>query len=318
MKFLTLPFFEDIEKANNILLAGAGGGYDIFTGLPLYFALQAAGKQVYLANLSFSFLPIREQQSLSPSMLKVTADTRNLTDYFPEYYLSQWFREEQQQEVPIYCFQKTGVKPLINNYQILIEQLSIDTIILVDGGTDSLMCGDEVDLGTPSEDISSITAVNELDVERKMLTCLGFGVDYFHGICHAQFLEAVAELTQSGGYLGLFSLMQEMPEVQKYRQASEFVFKEMPNNISIVSTSILSALAGHYGNHHATSRTRGNQLWINPLMPVYWCFRLSQVAQRILYLEAMKETETAGDIAQVIYDFRKSCPLIRKWENIPI
>ncbi|EDN66272.1 conserved hypothetical protein [Beggiatoa sp. PS] len=251
-------------------------------------------------------------------MLKVTADTRNFTDYFPEYYLSQWFREEQQQEVPIYCFQKTGVKPLINNYQILIEQLSIDTIILVDGGTDSLMCGDEVDLGTPSEDISSITAVNELDVERKMLTCLGFGVDYFHGICHAQFLEAVAELTQSGGYLGLFSLMQEMPEVQKYRQASEFVFKEMPNNISIVSTSILSALAGHYGNHHATSRTRGNQLWINPLMPVYWCFRLSQVAQRILYLEAMKETETAGDIAQVIYDFRKNCPLIRKWENIPV
>lgn len=311
MKFLNLTFFDELENAENILLAGAGGGYDIFTGLPLYFGLRAIGKNVHLANLSFSLLPPSDEQSFSPSLLKVTADTLSRTIYFPEFYLSQWFRETQGEEIPIYCFKSTGVKPLVENYQLLVKQLSLDTIILVDGGTDSLMRGDEVYLGTPAEDISSITAVNELDIERKMLTCLGFGVDYFHGICHAQFLEAVADLTKKGGYLGMFSLMQEMPEVKKFREASEYVFKAMPNNISIVSSSILSAIAGHYGDHHATSRTGGSTLWINPLMPVYWCFRFPEIAQRILYLEDMKKTKTILDVANVILEFRKNCKTIR-------
>jgi hypothetical protein len=318
MKYLKLPFFNEIEKAENILLVGAGGGYDIFSGLPLYFGLRAAGKRVHLANLSFSFLPLTKKLRLSPSMLKVTANTPILTSYFPEFYLSQWFREQQGEEIPIYCFYCRGVKPLVENYQILIKLLSVDTVILVDGGTDSLMRGDEVDLGTPEEDITSITAVNELDVERKILTCLGFGVDYFHGICHAQFLEAVADLTQKGGYLGMFSLMEEMPEVQKYREASEFVFKAMPRDISIVSSSILSALAGHYGNFHATNRTWGSQLWISPLMPVYWCFRLNHVAQRVLYLEEMKKTVGYQDVKSVINEFRSKYTSIRARENIPV
>lgn len=317
MKLLNLTFFDELEKAENILLAGAGGGYDIFTGLPLYFGLRAIGKNVHLANLSFSLLPPSEQ-SLSPSLLKVTADTLPLTNYFPELYLSQWFRETQDEEIPIYCFKKTGVKPLLENYKLLVKQLSLDTIILVDGGTDSLTRGDEVGLGTPAEDVTSITAVNELEIERKMLTCLGFGVDYFHGICHAQFLESVAELTKKGGYLGMFSLMQEMPEVKKFQEASEYVFREMPHYISIVSSSILSAIAGHYGDYHATPRTDGSTLWINPLMPVYWCFRFPQIAQRILYLEDMKETETIRDVINVIKAFRKNCKTIRTWEDIVV
>jgi len=317
---LRLPFFDEIDKAQNILLAGAGGGFDIFSGLPLYFALAAAGKQVHLANLSFSFLPpaqATKETRLSPSMLKVTADTPLFTDYFPERFLSEWFRE-QEQEVPIYCFERRGVKPLLASYQALVEHLDLDTIILVDGGTDSLMRGDESGLGTPQEDISSIIAVDQLPMERKLLACLGFGVDSFHGVCHAHFLEAVAELTRTHGYLGMFSILEEMPEVQLYRQASEAVFRSMPNQISIVSSSILSAIEGNYGDHHATPRTRNSKLWINPLMPVYWCFKLPQVAERILYGDAMKETEEYADINRVIKEFRDHCRNIRPPQGIPV
>lgn len=315
---LKLPFYAEIEKSHNILLAGAGGGFDIFSGLPLYFGLRAEGKQVHLANLSFSFLPpiqITKQDRLSPSLLKVTADTPLFTDYFPEKFLSQWFRE-QGQEVPVYCFERTGVKPLLASYRALVEHLSLDTIILVDGGTDSLMRGDEVGLGTPQEDIASIISVNELAVERKMLACLGFGVDYFHGVCHAHFLEAVAEITRNKGYLGMFSIVEQMPEVQKYKSATEFVFNSMPRDISIVSSSIISAIEGNYGDHHSTPRTRNSKLWINPLMPVYWCFKLSSVADRILYSEAMKDTEKYDDINGVIKEFRVSCNNIRPRQEI--
>lgn len=320
LQMLELPFFKELDKAQNILIAGAGGGFDIFSGLPLYFALEATGKKVHLANLSFSFLPppqVTKEARLSPSLLKVTADTPYLTDYFPEKFLSQWFRE-QGKEIPIYCFERTGVKPLLAGYQALVEHLSLDTIILVDGGTDSLMRGDEIGLGTPQEDISSITAVNELAVEHKMLACLGFGVDYFHGVCHAHFLEAVAEITRNHGYLGMFSLVEEMQEVQQYRQATVSVFNSMPHHISIVSSSIISAVEGKYGNHHTTPRTRNSKLWINPLMPVYWCFQLPVVAERILYREAMKNTATFDDVNGVITEFRISCQNIRPRENIPV
>jgi len=123
------------------------------------------------------------------------------------YYLSCWFRE-QGEEVPIYCFERSGiVVPLLASYRALVRDLGVDTVILVDGGTDSLMRGDEAGLGTPEEDMSSIAAVDDLEVERKYLVCLGFGVDSFHGVCHSHALEAVAELTQQGGFLGAFSLL---------------------------------------------------------------------------------------------------------------
>ena len=303
---LKLPFFSELEQSKSILIAGAGGGYDVFCGLPLYFDLKSEGKEVYLANLSFSFLSPVGGERLSPSMLTVTADTPIHGDYFPERYLSEWFRKERNQEVPIYCFERTGVKPLLENYQALVDKLSLDTIVLVDGGTDSLMRGDEDELGTPHEDMASIAAVHELQIERKMLACLGLGVDHYHGVSNYLTFEAIADLTRSKGFLGMFSLLEDMLEVQMYREATEYVFSRMPDTVSIVSSSILSALAGHYGNHHSTSRTRGSKLWINPLMSVYWCFYLDNIAERILYLEEVKDTQDYMEIRGIISTFRQA------------
>lgn len=117
MQLSNLPFFGELEQSKTVLLAGAGGGFDIFCGLPLYFSLKALGKTVYLANLSFSYLPDDEARS-SPYWLKVTADTARPRDYFPEQHLATWFRQ-QGQETPIYCFERTGFKPLLESYQTL-------------------------------------------------------------------------------------------------------------------------------------------------------------------------------------------------------
>jgi hypothetical protein len=317
---LQLPFFAELENARNILIAGAGGGFDVFSGLPLYFGLKHAGKTVHLANLSFSVLspPGRANEDrMSPALCRVTANTPVIGSYFPEAWLARWFRD-QGSDTPIYCFERTGVKPLLAGYKALLKHLSLDTVILVDGGTDSLMRGDESGLGTPEEDISSITAANELPVERKFLACLGFGVDSYHGVCNADFLEAVAELTRDRGYLGSFSLLEEMPEVQNFRSATEYVFRAMPEYISIVCSSILSALSGHHGDHHATSRTRYSKLWINPLMPVYWFFKLEAVAQRILYLDAMRTTASHHDVRAVVQEFREKCLQLRPRQEIPV
>ena len=179
------------------------------------------------------------------------------------------------------------------------------------------MRGDEAGLGTPEEDVASIAAVDELEVPRKYLVCLGFGVDAFHGVCHAHALEAVAELSREGAFLGAISLTHEIPEVRRYAAAVQAVCEAMADHPSIVCTSNLSALDGQYGDHHRTARTRGTTLWINPLMAFYWCFRLGPVARRVLYLDEVKATRTAWDVIEAIDAFRRRCPAVRERTAIP-
>jgi hypothetical protein len=305
---LRLPFFSELRSSKNILIAGAGGGFDVFSGLPLYFNLIAAGKNVVLANLTFSMLP-RETiaNGITPALFEITANSDGSATYFPEQRLSEWFAQQGKQ-VSVYCFDRVGPKPLLEAYRTLVQLHQIDTVILVDGGTDSLMRGDEYGLGTPHEDISSICAVNQLDVPLKMLVCLGFGIDSYHGVAHVDVLEAIAELIREGGYLGAFSLTLEMPEVQKFVEATEYVQKKTPGRESIVCSSIISAIEGRFGDFHRHGRTQGSELFINPLMSLYWCFRLEQVANRILYLEGMREISSYTSLDLYIAQFFNTMP----------
>ena len=51
---LKIPIIEELKQSEKtIIIAGCGGGYDIYCGLPLYFALRSLGKKVVLANLTF-------------------------------------------------------------------------------------------------------------------------------------------------------------------------------------------------------------------------------------------------------------------------
>lgn len=313
---MRIPFFKDLESAHTVLLAGAGGGFDIYTGLPLYFCLRKAGKTVHLANLTFTDLHLCSGQRPHPAVMRVTADTLGPVNYFPEAYLAQWI-SDRFEPATIFAIDRTGAKPIAEGYQWLVDELRPDTIILVDGGTDSLMRGDEADLGTPQEDIASLAAVHGVvNVARKYLVLLGFGIDAFHGVCHAHFLENVAAL-MTDGYLGAWALLPGMEEFCLYEQAFEFVKQRMPHHPSIVNSSIVAAVKGWFGDRHPTNRTRGSTLFLNPLMGLYWAFRLESVAKRNLYLDRIRNTRTYEELCLAIERFRCSIPKTRFWSDIP-
>ncbi|MBC7807811.1 MAG: DUF1152 domain-containing protein [Akkermansiaceae bacterium] len=321
MELSRLPFFDALANAETVLLAGAGGGYDIFAGLPLYFALRGAGKTVHLANLSFTHIYATNGRRMGPALIEITHETEGSTRYFPEGYLCQWFYEERGETTPVYCFDRAGAKPVADAYRNLISELGgVDAVVLIDGGTDSLMRGDEAGLGTPEEDSVSLYAVSRLtDVATKLLVCIGFGVDTFHGVCHAQFLESVAALARDGAYLGAWSLLGDMPEVRAYQSAADYVHAKMFNHPSIVNSSVLSAVDGQFGNYHATYRTEGSELFINPLMSLYWAFQLDAVASRNLYLDRIGETEDYAQVALEIMKFRALTQSSqREWVSLPM
>ena len=51
---LDLPLFEKLGQAKSVLVAGAGGGFDLLSGLPIAFRLRARGVDVNLASLTFT------------------------------------------------------------------------------------------------------------------------------------------------------------------------------------------------------------------------------------------------------------------------
>ncbi|MBI3726517.1 DUF1152 domain-containing protein [bacterium] len=318
LRGLLPPIFGELSSARSVLIAGAGGGFDVFSGLPLYFALRNAGKTVHLANLTFAEHEWAGSRLLSEALFVTDADVPPRASYAPEVHLARFLRAEGLGNVPIYCLARTGVKPLVEAYGVLAERLDLDAVVLVDGGTDSLMRGDEPGLGTPEEDIASILAVDALDVPTKVLACLGFGVDAFHGVFHAYVLEAVADLTRAGALLGVFALQREMPEVELYTKAVLAVHDAMPKDPSIVSSSIVSALEGRFGDYHKTKRTQDSVLFINPLMALYWCFRLGPVAARILYREEVRSTASRYDLSLAIEQFRDGLREKKKPWDLPM
>ena len=302
----TPRIFDILSPAKTVLIAGCGGGYDVLSGLPLYFSLCRQGKKVILANLSFTDLDRKtDKDGYCKMCVKVTHNMKvkdeQRDDYFPEYYLSRWFWDKFQEDVPVYTFwRETGAHQLGAAYEKICSEHKVDAIVLVDGGTDSLMFGLEERMGTPVEDQTSIIAANSVSsVPTKLLVCIGFGVDTFHGVSHGLFLENMATLERNGGYLGCFSVSRHSTEGQLYHEGYQAVSKHMQP--SIVSASITDAMLGFFGNHHSTSRTYGSKLFINPLMTICWSFELAKVVEQIPYAGELLETKSVSQVMKVIY-----------------
>jgi hypothetical protein len=303
MDELRLP--STLEKSQRVLVAGAGGGFDVYAALPVYARLRSLGKEAFLANLTFSYLGGTNARRLTRALHAVEAGTTGEDAYFPERTLSR-FLSKRDQPATVYALEKLGVVPVLEAYRHLTELLRLDAVVLVDGGTDILLRGDEAGLGTPAEDMTSLAAVASLKVATTMVFCVGFGVDSYHGVCHANWLENVAALTADGALLGAQSLLASMPEVRLYLDAVADADAANPSRQSIVNGSIASAIEGRFGDVQRNKRTAGSTLFINPLMTVLWAFDLQAVARRNLYLDRLGDTKTMWDVQAQIEAFRET------------
>jgi hypothetical protein len=300
----TPPLFAALAGARNVLIAGAGGGFDVYAGLPLAVALWDAGIRVHLANLSFTQLELIDLDSwLAENVAAVTPDTKGPEEYFPERTLADWLAG-QGLPATVYAFPRTGVKPLRRAYRRLVKQLDVDAIVLVDGGTDILLRGDEAGLGTPVEDMTSLGAVAGLKVPTRLVCCLGFGIDAYHGVNHVQVLENLAALDRAGAYLGALSIPGGSREAALYRDAVARAQAATPLRPSIVNGQIAAALRGDFGDAQFTPRTAGSALFVNPLMAIYFTVDLAALARRSLYLDRLEDTVDARQVALRIDDFR--------------
>ena len=94
---LNLPVSDLLSTCQNLLIAGMGGGFDIFCGLPIYQTLKQRGQSVHLANLSFSEIGYGKHAiHLTDTLVGVQAQQRSILPYFPELHLTRWFQEKHE------------------------------------------------------------------------------------------------------------------------------------------------------------------------------------------------------------------------------
>lgn len=282
---------ERLGNPRRVLLAGCGGGYDVLGAVPLVHELRGAGLSIELANLSFSYLNGLDarQDPEHPNLYAVEARAATERSYCPEAWLAHWLDATYGGSHVVWSFDKAGVRPLARAYRALVERLAIDAIVLIDGGVDAVLRGDELSLGTPSEDLASLAAATSLGVP-VALACIGMTAELRDGISHGQVFERIAELTRANAYLGAVSLVAGTPPGDAYLRAVEHVFSgQMHHKRSHVHGVITRALAGEFG-------APAPDIWLSALASMYWLFDAVEVARTHLFLDELRETDTMRDV----------------------
>jgi hypothetical protein len=298
-----------LGRPRRVLVAGCGGGYDVLGGVAVRHALRALGVEVELASLSFAYLnglAGARQDAEVPNLYAVAGDAATEDAYCPE----AWLARHIGGGAVVWCFDKTGVTPLARAYRALVTRLAIDAIVLVDGGIDAVLRGDETSLGTPSEDLASLAAATSAGVPAA-LACVGMTAELRDGIAHAQVLERFAELTREGGYLGAVALVAGTPACDGYVAAIEAVLAgQARQKQSHVHHVITRALRGEFG-------AVAPHVWLSPLATMYWWFDAHAVAKTHRFLDDLRATDSIWDVAARIEAARKALR-IREREQIPI
>jgi hypothetical protein len=319
---LNLPILDHLKDCQNILIAGAGGGFDVFAGLPIYFTLRDAGKNVHLANYSFMDLtlaklisqPIIEMDGL---LIGAQGAMRHNPPYYPEGYLAQWFKEAQNEDTVVWVLDRRGAVPLANAYQHLVKKFDIQAVILVDGGVDSLMRGDETAPGTLIEDSISLAALSQVPVAVKLLACIGFGTEVEENLCHHHALENMAGLAKVGAFYGVCALTKAMPAFQKYEAACRYAWETREDNHkSHIHTRVIPAVQGEFDNFQMYTGYP-NPVFISPLMSLFWFFNAQTVFERNTLAQRLVITQTPEECRNIGMQRYVSEPNKRPIKRIP-
>jgi hypothetical protein len=312
---LSQPATDRLASCRRVLLAGCGGGYDVLGAVPLVAALRDRGVDVHLASLSFCYLNAldgAERDVEVPSLYAVGAAAASERAYSPEAWLAGFLDQRLGAGHRIWCFDKTGVRPLLAAYRALVRRLQLDAIVLIDGGIDALLRGDETSLGTPAEDLTSLAAVAALEeVPTRMVAAVGLGAELRDGIQHAQVFERIAELTRAGGFLGTCSLLPGSAEGDLYLAAVDHVFAhQQEQKRSHVHKVISAACRGDFGSD-------APHVWLSALLNMYWFFDLPLLARTHMFLDDLAATDSIWDVSARIEGIRKQLP-IKPRTTIPL
>jgi hypothetical protein len=316
---MELPF--QLPEHSRILVAGAGGGFDIYCALPVALKLREHGHEVHLANYSFTNLgAVRGSTTDLKHLSCITSESvLESGDYFPELHLCKWWQRTFSEQKCVWCYSRIGVRPLAEIFQHLQATLDLNAIVILDGGVDGLFIGNEFDLATPSMDAISIIAASTIPNWTKIYAFTAFGTEGAESnVRHSDALLRISELTTRDSLLGVSALTRRSNIGKSFIEAVEFVNRQMPSEKqSVIANSIVEALKGRFGSSSFNAKTKVSPVWLSALTSLYWFFDLDAVAKAKPYLQEVLETDNILDVANAIDRTRSRLGILPK-SDIPI
>lgn len=291
----------DLDNANTIAIVGLGGGFDAFTGLPFVF---------HWTNKKFIFVNTGQ-----PSTDNSKSYTKSNPSNYPEGLMPHIENIDS-----VYSVFRLGVKPVKFALNEIFEKHSVDCVLAVDGGVDSLATGDEEDYGTILEDFITLAALDDDIQIPKVLCCAGFGCETEENMNHYRILENMSQLSNS--FLGSFSLTSRMPEFIQYKKICEEVWNN--NRKSHIHTKIISAVLGSFDKDNIYCDvdpkilSSTNHVFISILSSIFWMFNLQDVLDRNKIIDFIKPGNTFVDCKLLLKQFMINQVKLRSHENIPL
>ncbi|MHA2428371.1 MAG: DUF1152 domain-containing protein [Candidatus Hermodarchaeia archaeon] len=291
-----------LELGSKILIAGAGGGFDVYAGLPLAYewmmnppTAEIADFQIVLANYydkvhaDFVYRPTEPE------------------DYPLGNYSSRYVKDMYGVAHQCYTIGRHGVQLVREAYQEIVDKHNIDTIILIDGGVDALMRGDEANSGTILEDFISLLALGKVFVPNRYVVCLGFGCETEEKLNHYRVLENISTHCKVGDFLGSCAMTRNMKCFAYYKERCLEAWND--GRKSHTHTRIIPSVMGEFGNFQMYDdidarifgeTVNATEAFISPLQSIYWWFSLEGVARANHYREILEPSRTFVDAKMML------------------
>lgn len=295
----------------SILIAGCGGGYDLFGGLPLYFRNTA--KKITMVNFSFTdqqSFDVLVENKLCEKITKYTYLVNGYKDcdgvskrYCPEARLASELNH------PVYAIlihENPTISDVRDSYnKIMDREGTPDCMYLVDGGCDVLLSGREEELGTPVEDMMHLKVANSLAIKEKYIMAVGVDLDMAHRVTLYDLETRLKDLEPLKVSEERWNLSD--PSVAKYK---EIFYKCQPIN-SIVHSLVVATLDGHSGTYlppHLKGRIDENKIELNPRICTAFTYDMDKLAQSIVYLGDLMDDMDSDKVDEVINEIH--------WRNL--
>ena len=295
-----------LYEYGNIMIGGCGGGYDIYTSIPIYLDLLKRGHNITMTNVTFTNIDVLQTY---PQVMKglwvVTAESAKMIKGFhPELSLSIALLKRGISQ-SIYCVSRSAsMEDLCNIYDYIIKKHSIEAILVADGGYDSLLSGTEEELGTPVEDMMTLSSIHTMIQRYKLPAYVSsLGLHLEHEIRETDMFESITRLSAHGGLLDCIFLQKDQPHVREYMN---IVMECQPEN-TIINSQIVAALEGHYGNYyHPAIRHRVGSIPtnINYLTHTMHIFNLEHIVAQNKYIHLIKNGKSDKEVDEIIKDYR--------------
>lgn len=227
-----------------VILAGCGGGCDIYGAMPLYYQFKDSAPEIIIVNLSFAHPGILREQICAEEVVdgcfKINQGSQfDDRDYLPECLLAN----KLNHTVYAICNYDT-VQSILNSYLAITRDLNEYDFYLVDGGCDVLLSGNETALATYVEDMMHLKAVLQLQRAQNIYVCaIGLNVDCGHGVLEHELIKRLEDLQDNGTLISSELLKLSDDKTKFYYD----IVLDCNPSLSCVQSFVCAALEGQTG-----------------------------------------------------------------------